>query len=896
MTPAVTELRFACAADQTEFALPLPDGTVHHLTLPPCGAADEEHAELLPGGAVRVRLRRVHCVVSDALLRLGDPAWGLSAAARAGLLWRAYRRYAELVGLKKLAGGLSASDVLVFRPRLKPPAPNDDPDLVTAGPADVLAGAWGAPLLVKTGPEGELRKEWARFDRFLRDRQSPFVAHQEELLTVRPPGPAPVPARAVLVSSFLGGDVVRVEPLDKVIRGTRDADRCLRLLDGVFAHLGTWHTNPSPRPLADWARVFYPAAPAAGAPRWLLFGRYNFRKETQASAADWDAPRKGGEPSLGRHEFAARLRWDVPFGKKEHLNRHLLGKGQAFDGLLPALMKLEVPFSLIHGDLNPRNVLCDADNTWLIDFEHTGVGPLLADFARLEVNLRFWCVALAEPTANIGQVAEELERLLLAHFHGCESSLEPVRQLAPGLGADPDDLAKIARCIVHVRKLARRWCASAFVDGRDYLAVLYLTLLGLLPAASQPGKVPHTNLRWGMGLYWVLEEALDRVLGRPPFDREQQPYDPLRHLSAGWLEADGAAGRAHYLCETADGREVLAPVVALKGVLQGGYHHLDAYHHTLAVLTYLEELLRDPVDGLLNPQKLDAAVAARLAEFGLPPVPLIPEQVATPVTADWLTADAKAAVSALLRASLTESARLLLKWCALLHDVGKPGTRTTREKGTVREVQFIGHEVYGLSLLQDRLEAWFPADDRERLADLIRNHHRSHQLVGDYLLKPAGTGTLGQLRTATVAQPEPELLRWLSKLATEAQEEYRPDLALLLLHGYADRLAARGVKQSQPVAEWAEATLALLAGLVAFPALSAAADAAAARENAAEAVVLAYATELRDAGLLDAKSFGRAMGILKSACAGREGSGAELGAYLRAHWGIDKIRLQLGVK
>lgn len=751
--------------------------------------------------------RRVRCTIADGLLRMGDPGWSLNPAVRAALLWRAYRRYSELVGLKKLTGGLSGSDVLVFRPKLKPPEPTADPDLATAGPTDVLAGAWGSPLLVKTGKESELRKEWVRFNRFLRDRQSPFIAHLEELLVVHPAEPTDAEPLAVLVGSFLGGDVVRAEPLDKVIRGTRDADRCLRLIDQVFAHLATWHTNPQPRPLADWPRVFrFAGRPSPAAP-WLLFGRYNFRKEAQASdPPTWDTPRKNGEASLGRLDFAADLRWDVPFGQRDHLSGHLLGKGELFDGLLVELLNLPVQFSLIHGDLNPRNVLCDAGNTWLIDFEHTGVGPILADFARLEVNLRFWCIELAGGTANAGQVAEELERLLLAHFHGSESSLEPVRGFARRLGADADDLVKVARCVVHLRKLARRWCVSEHVDGRDYLGVLYLTLMGLLPAAAK--KVAAANVRWGVGLFWVLEESLDRVFGREPFVRGQRAYHPRRQVSAEWLRADAAGGRVQYLCGTADGEQALAPVVALRGVLQGGYHHLDAYHHTLAVLTYLEAILADPVGALLYPAKLDEVVSAKLVSFGLPAVPLVPAQVAGEVKPEWLTDELNASVARFLGPLLTDDARLLLKWCGLLHDVGKPGTRTVRVKGTAEEVQFLGHEHFGLSVAREELAAWFPdVATRERLEGLMRNHHTSHQLLGNRVF--ADTMLLDGLRQLHTGEPNAAVLR----LLRDETEKAGPDLPLLLLHGYADRLAARGVKQSQRVGEWAEATLLVLAGL-----------------------------------------------------------------------------------
>src|SRR5262249_38374764 len=150
------------------------------------------------------------------------------------------------------------------------------------------------------------------------------------------------------------------------------------------------------------------------------------------------------------------------------------------DGLLSALWDVKARFGLTHGDLNPRNVLCQGDNAWLIDFEHTGVGPVLADYARLEANLRLGCLALAPGGDDVAGVAEQLERCLLAHVPGSAGGLCRVRALAPGLGADADELAKVAECIAHVRRRAAPYGVGDYADRRDYLAVLFLTVLGLL--------------------------------------------------------------------------------------------------------------------------------------------------------------------------------------------------------------------------------------------------------------------------------------------------------------------------------------------------------------------------------------------------------------------------------
>ncbi|MEZ6140860.1 MAG: HD domain-containing protein [Zavarzinella sp.] len=843
-------------------------------------------------------IRWVNCTIVDGLLRLGEPGWSLAPSAKAALLWRAYQRYSELVGLKRLGGGLSGSDVLVFRPKLKAPPVANDPDLTTSGPIDVLNGAWGSPLLVKTDRPEKLRQEWTRYNLFLRDRQSPFIAQLEEFLVVHSSESGEDKPLAALIGSFLGGDTLKAEPLDKVIRGCSDLDRCLKLLDQVYGHLDSWHNNVQALSLAQWPRVFQfqhglppsDVHPANTSATWLLFGQFNFQKENRDATVTWDQPTWTGAPSPGRQEFSAHLRWEVPFGNTAHLRHHLMGKGDRTDGLLFELLKMNAYYSLTHGDLHPRNVLCDAENIWLIDFEHTGIGPVLADYARMEIMLRLWCIELNEGSSNVGPLAEQLERLLLAHFHGSESSLEPVRQLAAGIGANPDELYKIASCIVQLRTLARRWCLKEFVDGRDYLAVLYLTVLRLLPLSAQPkASMGAGNLRWCMGLFWVLEESLDHILGRTPFDRGQLPYDPLRLISADLLLEEGASGRVHYLCQTSDGRDLLKPVVELQGVLQGNYHHLDAYQHTLSVLAYVEAILADPFKALCHPAWLDEKVSKQMAAAGMPLPPMLSYQSAKPLNCDWLTGDMPTQLQSYLtelfnKASSVEKLRLLLKWCALLHDVGKPGTRTVRQKGETQEVQFIGHEVYGVSLLGRHLSAWFPnSTDRTFLSDLIRYHHTSHQLLGNRLF--SDPNLLNGLKQLGHGEPNRDVLKLLDEEIAKVGAELLP---LLLLHGYADRLAARGVKQSQPVSEWAEATLAFLNGLRLYPDLTKAAEMKKEREANISNAARQYAAELGQSG--------RAIGVLKQHLTDQSGTTDELLAWLRAHITLQDLTQLLGEK
>ena len=845
-------LCFAGPASLTSITLTLPGGTIFKPpALETCGDIDDEHTFPAEGGRPKVVLRRVHCDISAGLLGRDDPNWELHPQTRAALLWHAFRRFDRLDGVKRLSGGLSGSDVLVFRPRLRGPQPSGAPEMATAGPLAALDGSWGNLLLVKTGPKADICQEWTRSQTFLRDRQSPFVIRPEHYIDLAPLVPLARGAkpRATLISSFLGGEGLNAEPLDQLVCGSRDTPAAIRAIDAAVVLLGGWHTRPRVLRLAQWSRAFrfadggssdrWPAGPpserpegqpegktkgltveqleARLGPRWLAFSQYNlrkefdddpkFRREGNKDKVIWDMHKPGdNEPSFGRREFARGVAWDIPFGKEDHLEGHLLGPSNAPDGLLHRLAEVRSSFSLVHGDLNPRNVLCDGDRVWLIDFQKTGVGPVLADLARLEANLRLWCIDLGPATDGAADAVRRLEHLLLDHFHGGECSLEPVRRFALALGANPDDLEKVARCVVHLRKLARRWCVDEYADGRDYLAVLYLTVLGLIPLAGN-GHTGPTNERWLMGLYWALEETLDRLLGRPTYDRKQLPYTPLVHVSADLARGPGLVRRLHDLCNTADGRLALAPVVALRGVLQGGYHHLDAYHHTLAVVAYLEAILADPLAALRNPAALDETVREILVGAGISLSP--PDNSQTdppPPDVPWLDAY-RADITRLLDDALAGDAKLALRWCAILHDVGKPGTRTVRLKADGKDVQFLGHEVYGVSLLRGHLSAWFPGPSvdacsplGEQVKDLIRHHHTSHQRLAD-LFTPTRDEprTLSDLRAVLEGGHRPGVIKWLAPRTEPADPDCPPHLPLLLLHGYADRLAARGSRQGATV-------------------------------------------------------------------------------------------------
>jgi putative nucleotidyltransferase with HDIG domain len=775
-----------------------------------------------PSGAgvppCKIVLRRSTCKISTGLMRLGASPADMAPQTQAALLWLACNRYSTLVVLKRFTTGFGGSDVLVVRRRLRAPERGLS-SLESSGPNSVLEGSWGSCLLVKTGEARKVRKEWDRYNKLLRDRLHPFLARCEDFLPIRaasmddqPSGP---PAQATLISSFVGGDLVHPEPLEEVIRGTSDFGRCNRLVEKVFTALAPWQVAGSNRRLARWRRVY------RGKPNdWLLFGKFDLTKKTSP------------EIPMGRNEFGAGLRWDTSFIEEQHLHHHLLGKKR--DGLLFAIReKIRARFSLTQGDLNPRNVLCDGEDIWLIDFEHAGVAPTLMDYARLEANLRLGCLPLRPAGDNLEDAARALEIRLLDHFLGSEGGIEPTRELAASLGADADDLHKIAHIITHIRRLAAPHCLPIYADRRDYLAVLYLTVLSLLQYSGRR-LAPPENYRVLVSLAWVLEEVLDRILGRPPHDRGRVTLQPKHLLTAEWILPPGAPQRVVYFLKREDGRRALDSLAATRDVLQYPPHHLDVLDHILLVLANVEAMIEatDPLGGLLDPATLDLRVEEALDTQGIDILP-IPEPEAHPPKPDTadLAAFFDAIQQALAKTLADESSRLLLKWTGLLHDVGKPGTRSVHTEEGSYKVQFIGHEIYGLQLLEGLLRHLFldpvaaGGGLLERIRRLIQYHHLHHQIVQRYKDHPASLqAVVDGLKTREVPDAEYSFLaKFLEPdlAGGRIAGDYQPDFPLLILFGLADRLACRGPDNVTSVPATARTDLVVLAFWALYPEIKA---------------------------------------------------------------------------
>ncbi len=149
----------------------------------------------------------------------------------------------------------------------------------------------------------------------------------------------------------------------------------------------------------------------------------------------------------------------------------------------------------------------------------------------------------------------------------------------------------------------------------------------------------------------------------------------------------------------------LPELPALKGVQQSAPHVHDVWTHTLAVLRHLEDLLAtlaphyDESKG--NADLFNGLLVLRLGRYR--------QQIGAHL-GFTLNAD--------------RSARALLFFAALYHDVNKPQTQTTEENGRIR---FLGHEQQGaLTALRRGMALHLSNDELDRLKLLVRHHMRFH--------------------------------------------------------------------------------------------------------------------------------------------------------------------------
>jgi hypothetical protein len=131
--------------------------------------------------------------------------------------------------------------------------------------------------------------------------------------------------------------------------------------------------------------------------------------------------------------------------------------------------------TVVHGDLNARNILIDGnDNVFVIDFAKTGLGHILKDFCKLEVEIKF-CLTKLVTEADVKCAVAWEKRLLFAEGGKRHENLRSLLTVAEddlGFGKATTD------CIRKLRQEASDVTGPLLKGPPDqyYLGLLHYTL------------------------------------------------------------------------------------------------------------------------------------------------------------------------------------------------------------------------------------------------------------------------------------------------------------------------------------------------------------------------------------------------------------------------------------
>ncbi|MEW6281939.1 MAG: phosphotransferase [Candidatus Eremiobacterota bacterium] len=602
----------------------------------------------------------IHVVVRRTRCRIHQGTGALGAQLRSALLWYAWGRFREIFVVRRITTGMTA-EVLVVQPFLKaPPVP---PELQSEH-VELLEGARGGFLLVKSGPLARVHEEWQRILAYVRSWVTPYLAHGDIFLPTQLAGVAePTPEQATMLGFFLGGGMFRSTTLDVALRETSTPGYGERLLHQVFELLGPWHRQSNTRTLADWGQMLRREPDG----RWVLFGSYDFSRPEDCQRFQRDI---GGSPRMGA---------------MAHLKDHVLEK------LLPLLLDIRLDFSLTHGDLHPRNILVDREDAWLIDFGNTSVAPTCFDYAKLEVYLRRWYFRLQPTSGLLMGHLRSLEDYMLDTTATGETDVSRVAELARGMGVDRDQLLRLVETIVWLRHRADVTQRESYPDQRGYLAVLYLTLLKTMAYAHRKREAPDwVNYHWLYHALWEVEDRLCDILGISRYPRGLSTWSPTQLIERDFLVARGAPARLNYLLESPESG--LASLAATRGVVLSDCYHVDLYGEIMFSLALAEELLEGE-EAWLEPQATTNRALASLRQQGLrlpdPPVG-VGKATVRPRGAGWLE-----------RLRQPDNVAVL-KWTLVLQCLGKLITR--RFSPRAGKLVFEGYASLGAHMLEHQFD------------------------------------------------------------------------------------------------------------------------------------------------------------------------------------------------
>ncbi|NRQ32702.1 CCA tRNA nucleotidyltransferase [Nonomuraea sp. NN258] len=406
---------------------------------------------------------------------------------------------------------------------------------------------------------------------------------------------------------------------------------------------------------------------------------------------------------------------------------------------------------------------------------------------------------------KIAPVADELGRLFADQGHELALVGGPVRDILLGRIGKDLDLTTDARP-ERVLELVRDWADSVWTIGIDFGTVglrkaNFLIEITTYRSESYDPKSRKPEVMYGDTLQADLERrdfAVNAMAVRLPGHEFVDPYGGLSDLAAKVLRTPGPPERSF-------DDDPLRMLRAARFASQLGFT-VDAA--AMAAMTSMAERIeivsaeriRDELDKLVcgrYPREgLRLLVESGLAAYVLPELPKLRLEIDEHHRHKDVYEHTLTVLDQAMAQEEDGQCDRILRWAALMHDVGKPKTRRHEAGG---RVSFHHHEVVGAQMTKKRMtELKFPKDVVSDVSRLVELHLRFHgygtgewtdsavrRYVRDggplldrlHKLTRADCTTRNKRKAATLSRTYDQLEERIARLADEEElAKIRPEL------------------------------------------------------------------------------------------------------------------------
>ncbi len=341
--------------------------------------------------------------------------------------------------------------------------------------------------------------------------------------------------------------------------------------------------------------------------------------------------------------------------------------------------------------------------------------------------------AMGDLFRKIAPVADELGRLFAAKGHELALVGGPVRDLLLGRIGNDLDLTTDAHP-ERVLEIVRDWADSVWTIGIDFGTVGVrkgdkLLEITTYRSESYDLKSRKPDVMYGETLEADLERrdfAVNAMAVRLPGHEFADPYGGLADLRAKVLRTPGTP-------EQSFGDDPLRMLRAARFASQLGFRVDEA---AVAAMTAMAERIeivsaeriRDELDKLIcgrHPREgLRLLVETGLAAHVLPELPKLRLEIDEHHRHKDVYEHTLTVLDQAIAQEEDGKPDRILRWAALMHDVGKPKTRRHEPGG---RVSFHHHEVVGAQMTKKRMaELRFPKDVVSDVSRLVELHLRFH--------------------------------------------------------------------------------------------------------------------------------------------------------------------------